>query len=166
MATVKGPLMSIEASGKFARTLVFDRRGYARQYVIPRNPRSQAQQLTRLYLRAAQHAVSKLNATTVAAVKAAAPTSYRWNSWLVGKILGPECGTFTQLLAKYETLDSPTQEGWNTAATVAGIQEQTMTGTETYIERATLTYIVATVIFEETSIITAPLTSTKAQTLF
>lgn len=46
MVKLTGPMMSIAASGKFADTMVFAKKGgtaYARQRVIPFNPRSPAQ---------------------------------------------------------------------------------------------------------------------------
>lgn len=50
MAKVKGPLLSLGASGQIAKSVVFgDWRGvkYARQHVVPANPRTTAQTLTR-----------------------------------------------------------------------------------------------------------------------
>lgn len=46
MARVSGPLMSLDASGKFADTLVasiWKGRNYMRKYVIPANPKTAAQ---------------------------------------------------------------------------------------------------------------------------
>lgn len=50
MAKVKGPLLSLGATGQIGKSLVFgDWRGvkYAREHVVPANPRSTAQTLTR-----------------------------------------------------------------------------------------------------------------------
>lgn len=50
MATVKGPLLSMDASGQIAKTQVYGSwKGiaYSRRYVIPSNPRSTEQTLTR-----------------------------------------------------------------------------------------------------------------------
>lgn len=50
MAKVKGPLLSLGASGQIGKSLVFgDWRGvkYAREHVVPANPNTTAQQLTR-----------------------------------------------------------------------------------------------------------------------
>lgn len=50
MAKVKGPLLSLGASGQIGKSIVFgDWRGvkYAREHVVPANPRSTAQTLTR-----------------------------------------------------------------------------------------------------------------------
>ena len=54
MAKVKGPLFSIDASGKLADSLVYMKwKGIndVRQYVIPANPRTSAQQTQRGYLK-------------------------------------------------------------------------------------------------------------------
>lgn len=53
MAKLIGPLFSLSASGKLAKTLVYsDWKGinYARQYVVPANPNSASQQVQRGYL--------------------------------------------------------------------------------------------------------------------
>ena len=43
MAKVTGALFSLEASGKFANALVFDRRGYVRKHQTPTNPQTAGQ---------------------------------------------------------------------------------------------------------------------------
>jgi len=56
MSKLSGPLFSLSASGQLAKTLVFAKwKGvdYARQYVIPANPNSAAQQTQRGYLETA-----------------------------------------------------------------------------------------------------------------
>lgn len=50
MALVNGPLFSLEAAGQIGKAIVFAKwkgRDYVRQYVIPANPRSLAQQFQR-----------------------------------------------------------------------------------------------------------------------
>ena len=50
MAKITGPLLSLGASGQIGKTLVFAKWrgvGYVRQYVVPANPQTVAQQLTR-----------------------------------------------------------------------------------------------------------------------
>ena len=52
MAKLTGPLLSLSASGQFAKTMVYATwKGikYARQYVIPQNPNTSAQQVARGY---------------------------------------------------------------------------------------------------------------------
>jgi len=68
MAKLTGPLFSLSASGKLAKTLVYaDWKGidYARQYVIPSNPNSAGQQTQRGFLTTAvaqwQDVVNVLN---------------------------------------------------------------------------------------------------------
>lgn len=86
MAKVTGPLMSIEASGQFAESIVFDKRGFARGYTIPSNPRTSSQQETRLAMKAAQTAAKHLNATTRTRLQGL--LGYRWNAALLGETLG------------------------------------------------------------------------------
>jgi hypothetical protein len=53
LAKVTGPLLSVDASGKIADTIVFSRwRGkkYVRQWVVPANPNTAAQQTQRAYM--------------------------------------------------------------------------------------------------------------------
>lgn len=59
MAKVTAPLMSMDASGAFGDTIVYAKwKGinYARQYVVPANPRTQAQVTTRTYFNQAVEA--------------------------------------------------------------------------------------------------------------
>src|ERR1043165_9281127 len=88
MAKVKGPLMSMEASGTVGDTITFDKRGFVRQRVIPTNPQSDSQGNTRQKLLAVQKALRFIGAAVIAAVKTIAPTSYRWNSYMLQQTLG------------------------------------------------------------------------------
>lgn len=75
MAKVTAPLMSMEASGAFGNAIVFARwKGisYARQYVVPANPRTQAQLAVRSYFTRAVEAWHGEDAATKAQWAAAA----------------------------------------------------------------------------------------------
>lgn len=102
MAKVTGPLMSIEASGQFAKSITFDKRGFARGYTIPTNPRTENQQATRLAMKAAQTAAKHLNETARATLSAA--LGYRWNANLLAEALGLELANWTASLAAYTAL--------------------------------------------------------------
>jgi len=102
MAKVTGPLMSIEASGKFAQSIVFDRRGFARGYTVPSNPRTDLQQKTRLAMKAAQTAAKHLNATTRTTLQGL--LGYRWNAGLLAEALGANLANFEAAKTQYSTL--------------------------------------------------------------
>lgn len=108
MAKVTGPLMSIEASGQFAKSITFDKRGFARGYTIPTNPRTENQQATRLAMKAAQTAAKHLNETARATLSAA--LGYRWNADLLAEALGPQLANWTASLAEYATLTPEDKE--------------------------------------------------------
>lgn len=105
MAKVTGPLMSVEATGKFADSIVFDRRGFARGYTIPSNPRTEDQQATRLAMKAAQTAAKRLNATTRAALKER--LGYRWNAVLLAECLGTQLQNWQNALTEYAAITDP-----------------------------------------------------------
>lgn len=76
MARVTGPLMSLDASGSIADTIVFSKwkgRNYVRQHAVPSNPRSDGQYYTRAMMSflaknwAALSAADQLAWTTLAA---------------------------------------------------------------------------------------------------
>lgn len=102
MAKVTGPLMSVEATGKFANSIVFDRRGFARGYTIPSNPRTEDQQATRLAMKAAQTAAKRLKATTRAALKER--LGYRWNAELLAEALGTQLQNWQDAISEYAAL--------------------------------------------------------------
>jgi len=67
MAVLKGPGLSIDASGKFADTLVFSKwKGinYARRWLKPHNPRTDAQRAQRHELATAVFAWQQLDTAT------------------------------------------------------------------------------------------------------
>jgi len=104
MAKVTGPLMSIEASGQFAQSIVFDKRGFARGYTIPSNPRTNLQQATRLAMKAAQAAAKHLNATARATLHGI--SGYRWNAALLSETLGTNLVNWNTAAETYADLTS------------------------------------------------------------
>lgn len=108
MAKVTGPLMSIEASGQFAKSITFDKRGFARGYTIPSNPRTNSQQKTRLAMKAAQTAAKHLNATTRTTLQGL--LGYRWNASLLSEALGTNLANWDMALSQYEQMAESDQE--------------------------------------------------------
>jgi len=126
MAKVKGPLMSLEASGTVADTITFDKRGFVRNRVIPTNPKSDSQGNVRQKLLGVQKALRIIGATVIAAVKTLAPTSYRWNSYLLSQIIGASSSEFDASVTAFNALDSTAKGHWETEATTLGLTSQTI----------------------------------------
>jgi hypothetical protein len=126
MAKVTGPLMSMTASGTVGGTITFDKRGFVRQRVIPANPQTETQGTVRQVLLAIQKALKVLGVTPIGAVKAVAPTSYRWNSFLLAAVIGSGSADFEASEAAFDALTGGQKTSWNDEGTAAGINEQTV----------------------------------------
>ncbi|HEX7957397.1 MAG TPA: hypothetical protein VF508_10670 [Pyrinomonadaceae bacterium] len=127
MAKVNGPLMSMEASGTIGNTITFDRRGFVRTRVIPANPQTAEQGNVRQKLLAVQKALRFIGAAVVAAVKTLAPTSYRWNSYLLSQVLGVGSTEFDAARVAFAALTAAERDTWEDSAVALGITEQSIT---------------------------------------
>jgi hypothetical protein len=116
----------MEASGTVGDTITFDKRGFVRQRVIPTNPQSDSQGNTRQKLLAVQKALRFLGATVIAAVKTVAPTSYRWNSYLLSQVIGAATADYDASATAFAALGSTAIGHWNDTATGIGITSQTI----------------------------------------
>lgn len=129
MAKVSGPLMSMDARGAFAGTLVFANwkgRPTVRQLVKPSNPATTAQVGVRNELRvtgAAQHfarASSQHGAgrsvTDQQAILAVTPSGFAWNGHLVKTIVGAGGVNYAAAETAYAALTSGQKTAWDTAA--------------------------------------------------
>lgn len=132
MAKVIGPLLSQEASGQFAKSLVFNRRrgqNVVRTYTVPANPQTDNQVAQRIRFAIGglvAKAVSYTEWTYAGEVEtwvqfwmSRVKTGEVWNSALVGAMMGPANATYLARLAQYEALDDATQTLWQNAATTA-----------------------------------------------
>jgi hypothetical protein len=129
MATVKGPLMSMEASGAYGGTLVFGRRlgsNVVRQLVTPANPQTQGQQDARNRVRVFGALQSFFNNTALVLsgqtdtdkvrLGVVTPAGQRWNSYLQQLGIGTGGTTYTAARAAYGALTEPQKSAWDTAA--------------------------------------------------
>lgn len=127
MAKTTGALFSIEASGQFAKTIVFDKRGLARVYKIPANPKTTAQGDQRQRMANIQRAIGAVGTLSAVNVgfafltgyKSKIPQSYRWQSQLLGD--ATKAADYAASVTAWAALDSTAKGNWNTAATTAGI---------------------------------------------
>jgi len=121
MAKVTGPLMSMTASGTIGDTITFDKRGFVRERVIPQNPQTGPQGDVRQIILAVQKSLALLHATVIVAVKAIAPTSYRWNSFLLGVTVGPAGADFAASLTAFGALTGGERTSWDSRAVTGGL---------------------------------------------
>ena len=129
MAKVKGPLMSMEASGSYGSTLVFGRRlgsNVVRQLVKPSNPQTQGQMDARNRVRvfgALQKFVSGTalmlsgkTSTDKALIAALTPAGQRWNSYMQQVGIGSGGIAYNGARAAYALLTELEKGAWDTAA--------------------------------------------------
>ena len=126
MAKVKGPLMSLEASGTVGDTITFDKRGFVRQRVIPANPQTDLQGNQRQMLLGTQRALRLLGAAVIDALKSIAPTSYRWNAYALQQVIGPGSSEFEASRAAFAALPAADRDNWEARAVALGLTAQSI----------------------------------------
>lgn len=129
MAKVTGPLMSMDARGKFGNTLVYSGwkgRPTVRQLVTPTNPMSTNQEAARNIVRtcgAAQHFANLCalhgggrSVTDKAAIMAVTPSGQAWNGTLVKGMTGAGAITYEAAQAAWALLTGGEKTAWDNAA--------------------------------------------------
>lgn len=129
MAKVTGPLMSLDASGGFAGTLVFGKwkgRNTVRQLVTPSNPQSTLQEAARNAVRAVGVAQKFANAcldfgdgravTDKQALIDSAPSGQAWNGWLAKCMIGLGAINIETAQASWEATTGGNKTTWDAAA--------------------------------------------------
>lgn len=129
MAKVTGPLMSMDASGKFGGALVFGKwkgRPTVRQLVTPSNPQTANQVKTRNAIRVMGEGQKFTNVT---AMKRAgetlrdeeeltnrAPSGQAWNGFYVKSGIGADMITYDAARSAYTAFTAPEKSAWSSAA--------------------------------------------------
>lgn len=128
MAKVTGPLASLDASGQFAKTVVYSKwkgRNYGRLLVTPTNPKSDGQAEVRLYLgcigktNKMVEAISKGDAgdsVVYTQVLAKTPSDQSWMSYFAKTQLGIANANIKAFRTAYALLDTATKALWDTGA--------------------------------------------------
>lgn len=129
MAKVSGPLMSLDARGKFADALVFTNwkgRPCVRQLVTPANPYAADQVAARNRVRVAGAGQRFANlaltmgagrlVTDEAAIRAVTPSGQAWNGTLVKAMIGAGQVNYTAAEAAYNALAAGEKTAWDVAA--------------------------------------------------
>ena len=128
MAKTIAPLFSLEASGQLAKTLVYDRRGYVRNYVIPTNPKTDDQANIRHPFAGTAAVVKVIHQNVENEIRGVAEDAgkpgYRWTSFLVGEVLrGNGWNVYD---AAFNALTSAEQDNWQNDAQAIGIAPTTL----------------------------------------
>lgn len=129
MAKVTGPLMSLDASGGFAGTLVFGKwkgRNTVRQLVTPSNPQSELQEDARNAIRAVGSMQRFANLSTELgdgrlvtdkqALIDSAPAGQAWNGWLAKCAIGAGAMNIETAQAAWVATESGEKTAWDAAA--------------------------------------------------
>lgn len=129
MAKVSGPLMSMDASGGFAGTLVFTKwkgRPVVRQLVTPSNPQTAGQVEARNAVRVAGAGQrfaylstdirSGQTETDLDLIKGITPGGQAWNGTLVKAMIGAGQVNYDAAETAWTALNGTAQTAWGTAA--------------------------------------------------
>ncbi len=129
MAKVSGPLMSMDARGKFGGALVFSGwkgRPTVRQLVTPSNPQTQGQQDSRNSVRVGGAGQRFANLATImgdsrtmtdkAAIKLITPSGQAWNGTLVKALVGAGALNYAAAETAYALLTGGNKTTWDAAA--------------------------------------------------
>lgn len=121
MAKLSGPMLSLDARGKFGNAIVFS--GWkgiqtARQLVTPANPRSNDQMTSRTKLAVAGKAtkVTEYNSSFADFLRTVAPNGQSWASYLQKEILGPSFSNLDTAITDYNLGGNSTEKGYIDAA--------------------------------------------------
>lgn len=119
MAKVGGPLMSMNASGRFGE-MVFDKRNFVRKFTAPSNPQTVAQMLQRNTMGDLQRVLKTLGPVLRAELKEA--LGYRWNSVVIGELLANGGAQLSAYNTEFTAFTGPQKTDWDTADTSTPVE--------------------------------------------
>jgi len=119
MAKVTNPLLSMSASGKIGNSIVFDKRGRARIYVIPANPQTAGQMSVRNTLGDIQRSLVKLGATLRGQLRTGFGAT--WNSMIVGELMANGNAALDGYVTTWNAYTSGEKTAWGTADTAVPV---------------------------------------------
>ncbi len=115
MAKVINPLLSGSASGQFGHMMTFDKRGIVRQYVVPANPNTVAQQAVRNTLGDLQRSLKLIGPQLRAELKS--QFGYRWNSVIIGELMSNGNSALDAYVVEFNAFSAPNKSAWASADT-------------------------------------------------
>jgi hypothetical protein len=115
MAKVTGGLFSMSASGQFGKSLVFQKNGRVREYVVPANPNTLLQQAVRNTLKDIQAQLVILGTDLRTELKA--QFGPQWNSMIISELMKDANANLLVYTAEFALFGAPDQGDWETADT-------------------------------------------------
>lgn len=116
MAKVTAPLLSMSASGQFGKSIVFQKNGTAREYVIPANPQTVDQMAVRNRLKEIQKELKLLGLVLRGELKTG--FGARWNSMIIGELMADDNAALEAYLVEFTAFSSGEKTAWAGADTV------------------------------------------------
>lgn len=110
MAKVTNPLLSMSASGKIGDSIVFDKRGRARIYVVPSNPQTAPQMLVRNRLGDIQRELKQLGLVLRAQLKSG--FGYTWNALIIKELMDNAAALLISHTAVWTAFGSSDKTAW------------------------------------------------------
>jgi len=119
MAKVINPLLSMSASGQFAHSMTFDKRGYVREYVIPANPQTANQMAVRNTMKDIQAELKLLGLVLRGQLKSG--FGYRWNSVIIGELMANDNAALDAYVTEWNAFTAGDKTAWAAADTVVPV---------------------------------------------
>lgn len=110
MAHVTNPLLSMSASGKIGNSIVFDKRGFARIYVIPANPKTSLQMEVRNTLGDIQRELKQLGPVLRGQLRTGFGS--QWNSMVIGELMANGNAILTGYVTEWNAFASGDKTAW------------------------------------------------------
>jgi hypothetical protein len=113
MAKTTGPLMSLSASGKFADSIVFQKNGYARKWLVPANPQTTGQMAVRNRMADIQSELKDLGLVLRGELKSG--LGARWNSVIIKELMDNDHAALDAYVAEWNAFVAGDKTAWATA---------------------------------------------------
>lgn len=119
MAKVTNPLLSMVASGQIGKSIVFDKRGRARVYVIPANPQTVDQMAVRNSLGDIQRELKLLGSVLRGQLRTAFGS--QWNSMVIGELMANDQAAYLAYGVEFNAFSGGEKTAWGTADTAGPV---------------------------------------------
>lgn len=113
MAKVTAPLLSMSASGQFGKSMVFQKNGTVREYVVPANPQTVGQMAVRDRLKEIQKELKIMGLILRGELKTG--FGARWNSMIIGELMADGNASLEAYEAEFTAFQSGEKTAWASA---------------------------------------------------